>query len=46
MLDPWNPSVLKQIVKFGLARYNQLSVADQVVVDEARSRAKRLNLSM
>jgi hypothetical protein len=46
ILDPWNPSVLQQVIKFGTDRYKQLSVADQVVVDEARSRAKRLNLSI
>ncbi|MFA6062340.1 MAG: hypothetical protein WC736_06975 [Gallionella sp.] len=46
ILDPWNPSVLQQIIKFGKSRYKQLTVADQVVIDEARNRAKRLNLSI
>ncbi len=46
LLDPWNPSVLQQIIKFGSVRYSLLSVADQVVVDEAKNRAKRLNISI
>ncbi|MDP1592967.1 MAG: hypothetical protein Q8L80_01855 [Gallionella sp.] len=46
VLGPWEQPVLRQIVKVGTSRYQDLSVGEQELVDEAVTRAKRLNLKI
>lgn len=44
VLDPWNPSVLKQIVTVGTLHYQAFSAKDQSIVNEAVSRTKKLGV--
>lgn len=43
-LDPWEPSVLLQIVKVGKFRYREFPLVDQVIIDQAIARAVQLKL--
>lgn len=43
-LDPWEPSVLLQIVKVGKFRYKEFSLDDQVIIDKAIARAVQLKI--
>lgn len=45
-LDPWEPSVLQQIVKVGTLRYKELSHENQLIVDDAIKRAKQLGIKI
>lgn len=44
VLDPWEPSVLLQIIKVGKLRYKTLLPENQILVDQAVTRAKHLNI--
>lgn len=44
VLGPWEPPVLKQVVKVGMFRYGQFSPDERVIIDAAVARAKRLGI--
>lgn len=44
VLGPWEPQILKQLVKVGTQRYSEFTPDVQQVIDEARTRAKQLQL--
>ena len=46
ILDPWNPSVLQQIVDVGALRYRDFSPENQKIVDEAVMRAKQIGIKI
>ena len=43
-LAPWNPSILKQMVKVGQRRYADFSPDVRLIVDGALARSARLGL--
>lgn len=43
-LGPWEPAVLKQIVRVGSFRYKEFSPEDRQIVDGAIARAKQLGI--
>ncbi|MDX8379271.1 MAG: hypothetical protein R8K48_04385 [Gallionella sp.] len=44
LLDPWNPTVLKQIVTVGTLYYKAFSSKDQLIVDAAVTRTRKLGI--
>jgi hypothetical protein len=46
VLDPWEPSILQQVVKVGTLRYKEFVPEVRLVVDGAVMRAKKLNITI
>lgn len=46
VLGPWEPSVLQQIVIVGTAHYGEFALDVRGIIDDARARAKLLNLKV
>lgn len=46
MLDPWDPSVLQQIMSAGTLHYKDFSTDDRSVVDAAVTRARYLHIKI
>lgn len=46
VLGPWEPAVLKQIVRVGTFRYQEFSPEDRQIIDGAVTRAKQLGINI